>query len=248
MNSINYSLIGDDMQAVVLQLTQNQEIRAEAGAMMFMSEGIEIDTQLEGGLMGGLKRKLTGESFMIPRYKCMVPKGEIAFASPYPGKILDLTLQNQTIICQKDAYLCSHGAIDINITFTRKLGTGFFGGEGFILQKLSGEGHVFLHAGGTILERTLESNQILKVDTGCLVGFDESVTYDIQMVKGIKTMLFGGEGLFFALLKGPGKIWLQTLPFARLADRITSNRGGSTDESRRGSSISGVLGNLISGK
>ena len=248
MESIDYRLIGDDMQAVLIHLKNGQEIRAEAGAMMFMTNGVEMDTQLEGGLLGGLKRKLTGESFMIPRFKCTGKEAEIAFAAPYPGKIIDLPLSGESLICQKDSYLCSYGDIDISITFTKKLGAGFFGGEGFILEKLSGTGHVFLHSGGTIHLKQLAPGENLKVDTGCLVGFDETVGYDIQMVKGVKSILFGGEGLFFALMTGPGRVWLQTLPFSRLADRIISSRGIGKDDSRRGGSLGGVIGDLISGK
>ena len=247
MEDVKYYLIGDDMQAVVIQLIKGQKIRAEAGAMMYMTDGIDMDTKLEGGLLGGIKRKLTGESFMIPQFTCVTASAEISFASPYPGKILNQELQGQSILCQKDAYLCSYGEIDISIALTRKLGAGFFGGEGFILQKLEGRGHVFLHAGGTIVEKNLAAGESLKVDTGCLVGFDESVSYDIQMIKGVKTMLFGGEGLFFAYMKGPGRVWLQTLPFSRLADRVNAAAGGSTGEKRRGSALSGMLGDLISG-
>ena len=247
MESIQYHLIGDDMQAVVIQLKNGQSIRAEAGAMMYMQDGVEMDTKLEGGILGGLKRKLTGESFMIPTFTCQAPNAEIAFASPYPGKILNLELNGNAVLCQKDAYLCSHGDIDISIALTKKLGAGFFGGEGFILQKLSGQGHTFLHAGGTILEKILAPGESLKVDTGCLVGFDESVSYDIQMIKGLKSMVFGGEGMFFAFMRGPGKVWLQTLPFSRLADRVHAARGSSAGETKRGGSISSMLGDLISG-
>ena len=247
MDSIQYTLIGDDMQAVVMHLKQNQQIRAEAGAMMYMTNGIEMDTKLEGGLLGGFKRKLTGESFMIPNFTCSSETAEIAFASPYPGKILNLTFDSNTVLCQKDAYLCSYGDIDIQVAFTKRLGAGFFGGEGFILQKLTGSGQAFLHAGGTILEKQLAAGEELKVDTGCLVGFDESVHYDIQMIKGIKTMVFGGEGLFFAHMKGPGKVWLQTLPFSRLADRVNSAARSSKGESRRGGRLSNMLGDIISG-
>jgi uncharacterized protein (TIGR00266 family) len=247
MDSINFELIGDDMQAVVIKMKNGQTIRAEAGAMMFMDSGIDMDANLDGGLLGGIKRKLTGESFMIPHFNCQVPDAEIAFAGPYPGKIIHMELTGNSILCQKDAFLCCHGDIDLSIALTRKLGAGFFGGEGFILQKISGSGLCFLHAGGTIVEKELVSGETLKVDTGCLVGFDESVTYDIKMVKGVKTMFFGGEGLFLAHLSGPGKVWLQTLPFSRLADRITSAKKSSTGEKRRGSAISGMLGDLISG-
>ncbi len=247
MEEIKYELIGDDMQALVMNLISGQEIRAEAGAMMYMTTGIEMEANLEGGLLGGIKRKLTGESFMIPKFQCVSDHGEIAFAAPYPGKILNKKLSNESILCQKDAYLCSIGEIDISIALTRKLGAGFFGGEGFILQKLSGTGHAFMHAGGTIVEKNLQSGELLKVDTGCLVAFEESVSYDIQMVKGIKTMFFGGEGLFLAAMTGPGRVWMQTLPFSRLADRVVSGHRSSKGETRRGSGLGGIIGDLISG-
>jgi uncharacterized protein (TIGR00266 family) len=247
MSELNYHLIGDDMQAVVFDLVKGQVVRAEAGGMMYMTEGVEMDAKMEGGILGGLKRKiLAGESFFITHFHCNTPQGRVAFSAPYPGKILDHKLAG-TLLCQRDAYLCSVGEIDISVAFTRRIGAGFFGGEGFILQKLSGNGHLFLHACGTLTEYTLAAGEALKVDTGCLVAFEESVTYDIRMVGGIKTSLFGGEGLFFAYLQGPGKIYMQTLPFSRLADRIISASRRSKDEVRRGSGVSGVLGNILSG-
>lgn len=248
MSELKFHLIGDDMQAVVIDLSQGQVIRAEAGALMYMTEGIEMDAKMDGGILGGLKRKvLAGESFFITHFHCSAPAGQAAFSAPYPGKILCRHLEGETILCQKDAYLCSAGDIDISVAFTKKLGAGFFGGEGFILQKLQGSGDVFIHAGGTLTEIQLAAGQKLKVDTGCLVAFDQAVDYDIKMVGGIKTSLFGGEGLFFAHLTGPGKVYLQTLPFSRLADRVTSAAGSSKGEHRRGKGISGVLGDIIGG-
>lgn len=248
MSELKYHLIGDDMQAVVIDMAQGQVIRAEAGALMYMTEGIEMDAKMDGGILGGLKRKvLAGESFFITHFHCGAPAGQAAFSAPYPGKILARHLENETILCQKDAYLCSAGEIDINVAFTKRLGAGFFGGEGFILQKLQGSGEVFIHAGGTLTEIELAAGQRLKVDTGCLVAFDQTVDYDIRMVGGIKTSLFGGEGLFFAHLTGPGRVYLQTLPFARLADRINAAAGSSKGEHRRGKGISGVLGDIIGG-
>jgi len=245
---LNYELIGDDMQAVVLTLERGETVRAEAGAMMFKTAGITMDAKMEGGLLGGLKRKfLAGESFFITNFQCEVDRGKLAFSAPYPGKILAHELHGDALMCQKDAYLCSSGAIEIDIAFTRKLGAGFFGGEGFILQKLHGTGMAFVHAGGTLMSTELGAGELLEVDTGCLVAFEPSVDYDIQRVGNVKTSLFGGEGLFFARMTGPGRVYLQTLPFSRLADRIVGAYRGSKGETRRGGSLSSALGDLISG-
>ena len=250
VHEIEYRIIGDDMQAVVIVLDQGETVRAEAGAMMYMDQGVEMETSTGGGLWKGLKRKLSGESFFVTTFTCQVPRGEVAFAAPYPGHIIpvDLAVTGE-ILCQRDSYLCSAHGIDVTVAFTKKLGAGFFGGEGFILQRLEGdEGLAFIHAGGTVIERELAAGETLKLDTGCLVGFQESVDYDVSLAPGIKSMLFGGEGLFLATLTGPGKIWLQTLPFSRLADRIYSAaRGGGKEETRRGSSLGGLVGDLLSG-
>jgi uncharacterized protein (TIGR00266 family) len=246
---ITHEIVGDDMQAVILSLTQGDAVRAEAGAMMFMTEGIDMDAKLEGGLLGGLKRTLlAGESFFITWFRCQAPQGRVAFAGPYPGKVIPIDLKGETILCQKDSFLCAVGEIDISTAFTKRLGAGFFGGEGFILQKLEGRGQVFAHSGGTIVPMELGPGQRLKVDTGCLVAFQPSVDYDIVRVGGIKTSLFGGEGLFFAALQGPGKVWLQTLPFSRLADRINAaQRGDREDVKRDLGGMLGGLGDLIGG-
>ena len=246
---ITHSIIGDDMQAVVLSMANGDTIRAEAGAMMYMTDGIEMDAKMEGGLLGGLKRKLlAGESLFITYFHCRAPQGEVAFAGPYPGKIVPVALNSQALLCQRDAFLCAAGSIDISIALTRRIGAGFFGGEGFILEKLEGTGQAFLHSGGTILERTLAAGERLKVDTGCLVALDPSVDFDIQSVGGIKTSLFGGEGLFFASLTGPGRVWLQTLPFSRLADRIhAAYRGDKEDVKRDLGGVLGGIGGLIGG-
>src|SRR5207237_6409229 len=161
---------------------------------------------------------------------------------PYPGKIIRMALQNSAVLCQRDAFLCAAGQIDINIEFTKRLGAGFFGGEGFILQRLEGSGEVFIHSGGTIIQMELKTGEKLRVDTGCLVAFDPSVDYDIQFVGGIKTALFGGEGLFFAAMTGPGRVWIQTLPFSRLTDRIYAARGGDREDVKR--DLGGALGAL----
>jgi uncharacterized protein (TIGR00266 family) len=247
---INNEIIGDDMQAVIITLNQGDSVRAEAGAMMYMTDGIEMDSKMEGGLLGGLKRKLlVGESFFITYFRCTAPAGKIAFAGPYPGKIVLVPLRGQALLCQKDSFLCAIGDIDISVAFTRRIGAGFFGGEGFILQKLEGTGDAFLHSGGTIVPLQLAAGERLKVDTGCLVAFDPTVEYDIVRVGGIKTSLFGGEGLFFADVTGPGRVWLQTLPFSRLADRIhAAYRGDREDVKRDLGGTFGRLGDLIGGR
>jgi len=249
-DEIDYRIIGDDMQAVIISLDAGETVRAEAGAMMFMTDEIEMQTQASGGFLKGVKRMIAGETFFITNFRCSSDRGEVAFGAPYPGKIIPLDLrQTGTMLCQRDAYLCSADGIDIGIAFTRRLGAGFFGGEGFILQRLSGDGLAFVHAGGTVHEIQLGPGKTLRVDTGCLVAFQESVSYDIKFVGGIKTAFCGGEGLFFAHLTGPGTVYLQTLPFSRLADKIVSTAGGRArrGETRRGGSVMRGLGDLISG-
>ena len=247
---VQHEIIGDDMQAVIISMGQGDVIRAEAGAMMYMTDGVEMDAKMDGGFLGGLKRKfLSGESFFITYFKSTLPSSKVAFAGPYPGKIIPIQLMpGRNILCQSDAFLCAVGNVDINIAFTKRLGAGFFGGEGFILQRLEGTGQAFIHSGGTIVEMTLAPGERLRVDTGCLTAFDEGVSYDIQRVGGIKTSLFGGEGLFFALMTGPGRVWLQTLPFSRLADRIHSAyRGDREDVKRDFGGMLGGLGNILGG-
>jgi uncharacterized protein (TIGR00266 family) len=246
---IQHEIVGDDMQAVILSMGSGDVIRAEAGAMMFMTDTIEMDAKMEGGFLGGLKRKfLSGESFFITYFRSNGGAGRVAFAGPYPGKIIPIELRGQQLLCQKDSFLCAIGDIDISIAFTRRIGAGFFGGEGFILQKLEGTGQAFLHSGGTIVPMQLGPGEKLRVDTGCLVAFDPSVEYDIVRVGGIKTSLFGGEGLFFAALSGPGRVWLQTLPFSRLADRINAAQRGDREEVKRDfGGMLGGLGGLIGG-
>ena len=245
---IDYMLVGDDMQAVIITLDPGETVQAEAGAMMFMEDGIEASTELQGGLFGGVKRLVSGESLFVALFTNRGnDRRRVSFAAPYPGKIMPLDLaESGDMICQRDAYLCSAYGIAISVAFTKRLGAGFFGGEGFILQRLSGDGYAFIHAGGTIIKHELGPGETLNVDTGCLAAFEERVGYDIKMVSGIKTALFGGEGLFYAHMQGPGTVYLQTLPFSRMADRVISASGfGSKDEVRRGGSI---LGNLLDGK
>jgi len=245
---IDFQIFGDDMQLVEVELDPGEGVRAEAGAMMYMDEGIEMQTGTGGGLFKGFKRMLTGETFFITTFlNNGTGKQHVAFGAPYPGKIvpLDLDQMGGTFICQKDAFLCAARGIDIDIAFTKRIGAGLFGGEGFILQRLSGSGLVFIHAGGTIVQRTLETGERMRVDTGCLAAFAPTVDYDIQFVGGFKNALFGGEGLFLAKLTGPGLVYLQSLPFSRLADRIGAAARFHTKGEQRG--IAGLGGNLLGG-
>jgi uncharacterized protein (TIGR00266 family) len=257
-HEIDYFIQGEEMQLVEIELDPQETAIAEAGAFMYMDEGIQMTTifgdgsEKDGGgffnkIWGAGKRLLTGESlFMTAFTHTGTGKARVAFASPYPGKIipLDLSQFNGKIICQKDAFLCSAKGVSIGIEFQRKLGTGLFGGEGFIMQKLEGDGLAFCHAGGHIVRRTLKPGEVLRVDTGCLVAYTQTIDYNIQFVGGIKNTIFGGEGLFFATLKGPGDVWLQTLPISRLASRILSYGTGNRKEE---GSILGGLGNLLDG-
>ena len=248
---IDYKIYGDDMQIVEVELDPGEGVRAEAGAMMYMGEGIEMQTSA-GGLFKGFKRIITGETFFITTFLYNgKEKGHVAFGAPYPGKIIPLELDKLGghFLCQKDAFLCAAKGIEIGVAFTKKIGAGLFGGEGFILQRLDGDGMAFVHAGGTILKRELQPNETLRVDTGCLVAFAPSVTYDIQFVGGFKNALFGGEGLFLANLTGPGLVYLQSLPFSRLADRIfAASRFQQRGEKKGIAGIGdGLLGGILGG-
>lgn len=250
---IDYKIFGEDLQLVEIELDPGEGVRAEAGAMTYMENGIQMQTGTGGGLMKGLKRMLTGESFFITSFINQGPsKSHVAFAAPYPGRVipLDMTGLGGTFICQKDSFLCAAAGIEIEIAFTKRLGAGLFGGEGFILERLQGDGLAFVHAGGTIIEKELAAGEALRVDTGCIVAFAPTVDYDIQMLSGFKNVLFGGEGLFLATLTGPGKVYLQSLPLSRLADRIISSARVSrtSDESRGVAGMGGdILGNILSG-
>jgi len=250
---IDYKIFGDDLQLVEIALDPGEGVRAEVGTMAYMENGIEMQTNTGGGLFQGFKRVVTGESFFITTFLNNARSlTHIAFAAPYPGKIvpLDLTQLGGTFICQKDSFLCAAQGIEVEIAFTRKIGAGLFGGEGFILQKLSGNGLAFVHAGGTIIEKDLAPGESIRVDTGCLVAFAPTVSYDIQFVGGFANALFGGEGLFLAKMTGPGKLYLQSLPFSRLADRIlAAARFNKTDEQTGLAGLGGnLLGNFLSGK
>ena len=220
---IDYNIFGNDIQVVEIELDAGEGVRAEAGAMLYMDGGIEMQTSTGGGLFKGFKRMLTGESFFITTFlNNAKERRKVAFAAPFPGRILpvDLGRAGGSILCQKDSFLCAAQGIEIEVAFTKKLGAGLFGGEGFILQRLEGNGLAFIHAGGTLLERNLNRGEVLMVDTGCLAALAPSVDYDIQFVGGFKNALLGGEGIFLARLEGPGKVYLQSLPLSRLADRI----------------------------
>jgi uncharacterized protein (TIGR00266 family) len=246
---ISHEIVGDDMQAVIITLGEGDEVRAEAGAMTFMTDGIEMDARMTGGLLGGLKRAfLAGESLFLTYFRSRTASSRVAFSGPYPGKIIRFPLQNSSVLCQRDSFLCAAGAIEINIAFTKRFGAGLFGGEGFILEKLEGTGEAFVHSGGTIIPMELKAGERLRVDTGCLVAFDPTVEYDIEFVGGIKTAIFGGEGLFFATMTGPGRVWVQTLPFSRFADRILAAAKGDREDVKRdfGGTL-GAIGDLIGG-
>lgn len=258
VHEIDYQIFGEEMQYVEVELDPNETAIAEPGAFMMMDDGIQMQTlfgdgsnQQNNGLLGKLfsagKRLLTGENlFMTAFTNIGHGKKQVSFASPYPGKIipLDLFHLGGKIICQKDAFLCAAKGVSIGIEFQRKLGTGLFGGEGFIMQKLEGDGMAFMHAGGHVQERILQAGEVLKIDTGCIVGFTAGVDYDIQFVGGIKNTIFGGEGLFFASLRGPGKVWIQSLPVSRLAGRILQY---ATTSRREEGSVLGGIGNLLDG-
>lgn len=261
MHEVDYKIYGDDMQFVEIELDPMEAVVAEAGGMMFMESGIEMETIFGdgsqqssgffGALMGAGKRLLTGESlFMTVFQNRGMGKQKVAFGAPYPGKIIPVKLSEVggQLIAQKDAFLCAAKGVSVDIAFQKKLGAGLFGGEGFIMQRLQGDGWAFCHAGGTIYEKELAMGEVIRVDTGCVVAFTPSVDFDIQYVGKIKSALFGGEGLFFATLRGPGRIWLQSLPLSRLADRIVMSssmaRGG---RGREEGSLLGGLGGLLDG-
>ncbi len=248
---IEYRIHGDDLQMVEIILDPGEGVRAETGTMTFMEDGIEMETSTGGGLLSGLKRALAGESFFITTFinRSRQP-ASVAFAAPYPGKIvpIDLSAEGGAFICQRDSYLCSAQGIDVEIAFSKRLGAGLFGGEGFILQRLKGDGLAFIHAGGTVIEKELAPGQTLQVDTGCIVGFSTTVDYNIRFMKGFRNILFGGEGLFLATLTGPGKVYLQSLPLSRLADRILSASRKQVGEQKGVAGLgSDLLGNLLSG-
>ena len=257
-HEIDYKIFGNDMQFVEVELDQGETVVGEAGAMMFMHDGIEYESKMGDGsnpkagffdkLLSVGKRVLTKESLFMTHYTNTKPgKSQVAFASPYPGKIIrmDLKKLRGEVICQKDSFLCAAKGTSISIDFAKKLGTGFFGGEGFILQKLRGDGLAFVHACGAVTLKKL-TNETLRIDTGCVVAFTKGLDYDIQMVKGLKSMFFGGEGLFLATLSGTGYVWIQSLPFSRLADRVVSAAPSTGGNSQGEGSPLGNIINMLS--
>ncbi|MBH1986954.1 MAG: TIGR00266 family protein [Burkholderiales bacterium] len=271
MDVVDYEIRGAEMQFVEVELDPGEAAIGEAGSMMFMESGIEMDTVFgdgsaqQGGIFGKLlgagKRLITGESLFTTVYANQGQvKRRVAFAAPYPGKILPMDLRQLggTLLCQKDSFLCAARGVSLGIAFQKRLGAGFFGGEGFILQKLEGDGLAFVHAGGTVVRRELKPGEVLMVDTGCVVAMTADVDFDIQYVGKIKTALFGGEGLFLARLSGPGQVWLQSLPFSRLASRIFAAApqtpgGGGREEGGLLSGVTaggagGLLGSILGGR
>ncbi|MFT5725226.1 MAG: hypothetical protein ACI9JN_002350 [Bacteroidia bacterium] len=259
-HEIDYHIHGEEMQFVEIELDASEAVVAEPGSFMFMDNDVTMETIFGDGaretdtffdkLLNAGKRVLTGEKlFMTAFTHGGTGKAKVAFASPYPGRIIPLDLSDLggKVICQKDAFLCAAKGVSVGIEFQKRLGTGFFGGEGFIMQKLEGDGLAFVHAGGTIIQRQLQHGEMLKVDTGCIVAFSQDVQYDIQFVGGVKNTIFGGEGMFYATLKGPGTIWLQSLPFSRLANRVISAAPKVGGRRKGEGGILGGIGNLIDG-
>jgi uncharacterized protein (TIGR00266 family) len=260
MHEIDYKIYGDDMQFVEIELDPMEAAVAEAGGMMYMDDGIAMETIFGdgsqqnsgflGALMGAGKRLLVGESlFMTVFQNRGSGKKRVAFGAPYPGKIIPIHLAEigGELLAQKDSFLCAAKGVSVGVAFTKRFGAGLFGGEGFILERLQGDGFTFIHAGGTLYERVLAPGEIIRVDTGCIVGFQPTVDYDIQFIGSIKTAFFGGEGIFFATLRGPGKIWLQSLPLSRLAARITAASPQTGRGGREEGSVLGGLGRLLDG-
>lgn len=262
MNSheIDYRLLGEEMQAVEIELDPMETVVAEAGSLMMMDTGIEMNTIFGDGsnqskglfdkFLSAGKRMLTGESLFMTTYtNTGQGKKKAWFASPYPGKILpmDLSEMGGKLVCQKDSFLCAAKGVSVGIEFQKRIGTGLFGGEGFIMQKLEGDGMAFVHSGGMIIEKQLQSGETLKVDTGCLVAFTNTVDYDIEYIGGLRNAVFGGEGVFLAKLTGPGKVFIQSLPFSRLADRIIASAPKMGGKGREEGSVLGGLGRLLDG-
>jgi uncharacterized protein (TIGR00266 family) len=259
-HEVDYKIIGEELQCVQIELDPQEAVVAEAGSLMFMDDTIEMRTIFGDGsnkdqgifnkFLSAGKRVLTGESLFLTSYTNQgFGKRQVTFAAPYPGKVIpfDLTRFQGKIICQKEAFLCAAKGVSVGIEFQKRIGVGLFGGEGFIMQKLEGDGMAFVHAGGTIIERDLSATDVLRVDTGCLAAFTQTVDYNIEMVKGIRNAFFGGEGLFLATLRGPGKVWIQSMPFSRLADKIISAAPKMGGKRKGEGSILGGLGGLLDG-
>jgi uncharacterized protein (TIGR00266 family) len=254
-HEVDYKIIGEDIQIVEVELDPNETVIAEAGAMLYMEDGIQFETKMgdgsqpDQGFMGKIfqagSRLITGESLFMTHFTNRGHgKRKVAFSAPYPGTIMPINLANvygNTLIVQKDSFLCAALGTKLSVQFNQRLGSGFFGGEGFILQKVQGDGMAFVHAGGVVIERTL-NNEMLRVDTGCVVGFEPSINFDIQRAGGLRSMVFGGEGLFLATLRGSGKVWIQSMPISKLVQRLSPNGAQAHKE---GGSVLGQLGNLF---
>ncbi len=258
-HEVDYEIIGDDMQIVEIELDQSETVIAEAGAMNYMNDGITFEAKMGDGskpnaglfdkLLDVGKRVITGESIFMTHFtNHSAGKKRASFAAPYPGKIIpiDMTQLNGELLCQKDAFLCAAYGTELSIAFTKRLGTGFFGGEGFILQRLRGDGMAFIHIGGTVVKKEL-NNELLRVDTGCLAAFTSGIDYNIELVGGLKSMFFGGEGLFLATLRGTGTVYLQSLPFSRMADRILAHAPRAGGSRKGEGSVLGKIGGLLDG-
>ena len=259
-HEVDYQIVGKDMQMVQVELDSGETVIAEAGAMTYMEEGISFEARMGDGsepeqglfgkLLGAGKRALTGESIFLTHFTNQRRgKQHVAFAAPYPGKIISLdlaTVPGGEVFCQKDSFLCAAYGTQIGIAFQRRLGTGFFGGEGFILQRLRGDGMVFVHACGMVIERQLQG-ETLRVDTGCLVAFEPDIDYNIERAGSLKSMFFGGEGMFLATLSGTGRVWLQSLPFSRLADRIIAHSPATGGSQKGEGSLLGGIGRILDG-
>jgi uncharacterized protein (TIGR00266 family) len=259
-HEVDYEIIGGDLQTVEVELDPGETVIAEAGVMNYMEDGIIFEAKMGDGsrpgegIMGKLlnagKRVLSGESIFLTHFSnTSAGKKRVAFAAPYPGRIIPVNMAQNggELLCQKDAFLCAALGTRLDIAFTKRLGTGFFGGEGFILQHLKGDGMAFVHAGGTVIEKQLH-NETLRVDTGCIVAFTSGISYDIQLVGGLKSMFFGGEGLFLATLSGTGKVFLQSLPFSRMADRILAHAPAAGGSRKGEGSVLGTIGDMLNGK
>lgn len=259
-HEIDYRIYGEEMQYVEIELDPNEGVIAETGSFMMMDDGIKMETIFGdgseqnkgflGSILGAGKRILTGENlFMTAFYNTLSGKRNVSFASPYPGKIIPIDLMEYQgkFICQKDAFLCAAKGVNVGIEFSRKLGRGLFGGEGFIMQKLEGDGMAFVHAGGTTARKELKAGEVMRVDTGCIIGFTQDVDYDVEFIGGIKNTIFGGEGLFYARLQGPGIVYIQSLPFSRLAGRVWASAPQGGGKQKGEGSILGGLGNILDG-
>ncbi len=245
-SGLQYQLIGTTLQAVTIQLQPGQTVVSESGGMAWMSANVQMETKATGGLGKVIGRMFTGESLFLVEYTCTSGQGIVAFCSEFPGKIVPLDLAaGQSIVAQKDSFMCAEKSVDLSIHFRKKLGAGFFGGEGFIMQKLTGPGLAFVELDGEIVEYTLEAGQTLKVDTGYVAMYEPTVDFDIEMVRGIKNIFFGGEGLFLARLRGPGRVWLQTMPIYNLARKVAAHSSSSSGSSGGGEVIGGVVKSLL---